>query len=201
MARGSRRSRPAYRTWCASTWRRRSACPSVRSTSTCRVCASAIRMPEAHRGLPDKMPNQPPLLMLDGPQLKDMVQASLAWLRVNQQAINALNVFPVPDGDTGTNMLLPLQAAWAEVEKLSGATIHRIAHATAHGALMGARGNSGVILSQLWRGFARGLDNHATMNAGDFAIAMREGCTTAYKGVIKPVEGTILSVSRAAAGD
>ncbi|HEY4688637.1 MAG TPA: DAK2 domain-containing protein [Anaerolineae bacterium] len=156
-------------------------------------------MPEAHRGLPEKMPNQPPLLMLDGPQLKDMVQASLAWLRVNQQAINALNVFPVPDGDTGTNMLLTMQAAWAEVEKLSGATIHRIAHATAHGALMGARGNSGVILSQLWRGFARGLDNHATMNAGDFAIAMREGCTTAYKGVIKPVEGTILSVSRAAA--
>lgn len=128
-----------------------------------------------------------------------MVRASIAWLRANQQAVNALNVFPVPDGDTGTNMLLTMQSAWAEVEKLTGATIHRVAYAVAHGALMGARGNSGVILSQLWRGFSRGLDTRATMNAGDFALAMREGCTTAYKGVIKPVEGTILSVSRAAA--
>jgi len=128
-----------------------------------------------------------------------MVQASLAWLRANQQAVNALNVFPVPDGDTGTNMLLTMQAAWAEVEKLDAVTIHRIAHAVAHGALMGARGNSGVILSQLWRGFARGLDSKPTMNSADFAVAMREGCNTAYKGVIKPVEGTILSVSRAAA--
>ena len=128
-----------------------------------------------------------------------MVKASLSWLRVNQQAINALNVFPVPDGDTGTNMLLTMQAAWAEVDKVDGATMHRIAHAVAHGALMGARGNSGVILSQLWRGFARGLDNKSAMNAADFAVAMREGCNTAYKGVIRPVEGTILSISRAAA--
>ena len=128
-----------------------------------------------------------------------MVRASLSWLRANQQAVNALNVFPVPDGDTGTNMLLTMQAAWAEVEKIGGATIHRIAQAVAHGALMGARGNSGVILSQLWRGFARGLDGKATMNAAEFAVAMREGCDTAYKGVIKPVEGTILSISRAAA--
>ena len=128
-----------------------------------------------------------------------MVQASLSWLRANQQAVNALNVFPVPDGDTGTNMLLTMQAAWAEVEKIEGAAIHRIAQAVAHGALMGARGNSGVILSQLWRGFARGLDGKASLNAADLAVAMREGCSTAYKGVIKPVEGTILSVSRAAA--
>ena len=140
-----------------------------------------------------------PLHTLSGQQLKDMVKASLSWLRVNQQAVNALNVFPVPDGDTGTNMLLTMQAAWAEVEKVDGATIHRIAHAVAHGALMGARGNSGVILSQLWRGFARGLDARPAMSAADFAGAMREGCNTAYKGVIRPVEGTILSVSRAAA--
>jgi len=92
-----------------------------------------------------------------------------------------------------------MQAAWAEIEKLAGATIHRVAHAVAHGALMGARGNSGVILSQLWRGFSRGLDAKAVMNAGDFAAAMREASNTAYKGVIKPVEGTILSISRAAA--
>jgi hypothetical protein len=128
-----------------------------------------------------------------------MVQASVSWLRVNQQAVNALNVFPVPDGDTGTNMLLTMQAAWAEVDKVDGATIHRMAHAVAHGALMGARGNSGVILSQLWRGFARGLGSKPSMNAADFAVAMREGCRTAYQGVIRPVEGTILSVSRAAA--
>ena len=140
-----------------------------------------------------------PLYRLSGLQLQEMVKASLSWLRVNQQAINALNVFPVPDGDTGTNMLLTMQAAWAEVDKVDGATIHRIAHAVAHGALMGARGNSGVILSQLWRGFARGLDNKSAMNAADFAVAMREGCNTAYKGVIRPVEGTILSISRAAA--
>ncbi len=140
-----------------------------------------------------------PLYALSGLQLKEMVQASVSWLRVNQQAVNALNVFPVPDGDTGTNMLLTMQAAWAEVEKVDGATVHRMAHAVAHGALMGARGNSGVILSQLWRGFARGLGSKPAMNAADFVVAMREGCRTAYQGVIRPVEGTILSVSRAAA--
>jgi DAK2 domain fusion protein YloV len=107
----------------------------------------------------------------------------------------------VPDGDTGTNMLLTMQSAWTELEKQGGGTIHRVAQSVAHGALMGARGNSGVILSQLWRGFARGLDGKAMMNAADFAVAMREGCNTAYKGVIKPVEGTILSISRAAADE
>ncbi|HJW84977.1 MAG TPA: DAK2 domain-containing protein [Anaerolineae bacterium] len=142
---------------------------------------------------------QPPLLNINGADLKDMVQASLSWLKAHQQSVNALNVFPVPDGDTGTNMLLTMQAAWAEVDHVAGASIHRVAHAVAHGALMGARGNSGVILSQLWRGFARSLDAKATMNAAEFAAAMREGCNTAYKGVIKPVEGTILTVSRATA--
>lgn len=140
-----------------------------------------------------------PLLSLSGSELKAMVQASLSWLKAHQQSVNALNVFPVPDGDTGTNMLLTMQAAWVEVDKIAGPSIHRVAHAVAHGALMGARGNSGVILSQLWRGFARGLDAKTTMNAAEFAAAMREACTTAYKGVIKPVEGTILTVSRAVA--
>jgi len=142
---------------------------------------------------------QPPVLNINGADLKDMVQASLSWLKAHQQSVNALNVFPVPDGDTGTNMLLTMQAAWAEVGQVTGASIHRVAHAVAHGALMGARGNSGVILSQLWRGFARSLDSKATMNAAEFAAAMREGCGTAYKGVIKPVEGTMLTVSRATA--
>lgn len=140
-----------------------------------------------------------PILAIDGQGLKRLVEASLAWLRHHQSAINALNVFPVPDGDTGTNMLLTMQSAWAEIADSPEHNAGRIAQAIAHGALMGARGNSGVILSQLWRGFARSLDNKQTFAAADFAEAMREASVTAYKGVIKPVEGTILTVAREAA--
>jgi len=135
-------------------------------------------------------------LTLDGHGLKRLIEASLAWLRFNQQAINALNVFPVPDGDTGTNMLLTMESAWRELEQVTGDSIGAVAHAIAHGALMGARGNSGVILSQLWRGFARSLDGKEELTAHDMAPAMQEGAATAYKGVIKPVEGTILTVAR-----
>lgn len=141
-------------------------------------------------------PSQGPLLAVNGEGLKELVKASLAWLRVNQQAINALNVFPVPDGDTGTNMLLTMQSAWAEVGKVLENRVSPVARAVAHGALMGARGNSGVILSQLWRGFARSLDDKELLTAADLAPAMQEGVQTAYKGVIKPVEGTILTVAR-----
>jgi len=136
------------------------------------------------------------ILAINGQGLKELVKASLAWLRSNQQAINALNVFPVPDGDTGTNMLLTMESAWAEVEKAPADRIGRIAHAIAHGSLMGARGNSGVILSQLWRGFARSLDDKEMLTAADLSPALLEGSQTAYKGVIKPVEGTILTVAR-----
>jgi DAK2 domain fusion protein YloV len=136
------------------------------------------------------------LLAISGQGLKELVKASLAWLRGNQQAINALNVFPVPDGDTGTNMLLTMESAWAEVDRASTERVGQIAHAIAHGALMGARGNSGVILSQLWRGFARSLGDKELMTAADMAPALLEGSQTAYKGVIKPVEGTILTVAR-----
>ncbi len=96
---------------------------------------------------------------LDGQSLKRLVDAGLTWLRTNQQIVNSLNVFPVPDGDTGTNMVLTMQAAFDEIETSSEHNFGRMAHSLAHGALMGARGNSGVILSQLWRGFARALDN------------------------------------------
>jgi DAK2 domain fusion protein YloV len=113
-------------------------------------------------------------------------------------AINSLNVFPVPDGDTGTNMLLTMQAALEEIANSPEPSVSAIAHAAAHGALMGARGNSGVILSQILRGVARSLDKEGEFTASGLASAMREATSTAYKGVIKPVEGTILTVVREA---
>ena len=133
---------------------------------------------------------------LDGHDLKSMVSAALSWLRQHQAEINALNVFPVPDGDTGTNMMLTMTAAWNEIAEEQEDNVGRLAGRVAHGALMGARGNSGVILSQIWRGFARGLDSRSRMRAADIVTAMREARDTAYKGVVKPVEGTILTVAK-----
>jgi DAK2 domain fusion protein YloV len=134
--------------------------------------------------------------VIDGPTLQKMVGASLDWLRTNQQIVNSLNVFPVPDGDTGTNMVLTMQAAMDEILENSERSVANIAHAIAHGALMGARGNSGVILSQLWRGFARTLDEQERMDATLMVEALDEARETAYKGVVRPVEGTILTVSK-----
>lgn len=133
---------------------------------------------------------------LEGQGLKTLIEAGTMWLRTNQQTVNALNVFPVPDGDTGTNMLLTMQAALSEVNKSEESNIGKMAHAIAQGALMGARGNSGVILSQLWRGFARALDNLDVMDAGALVHALGEARNTAYKGVVRPVEGTILTVAK-----
>lgn len=127
------------------------------------------------------------------------LEAGCAWLDAHVADVNALNVFPVPDGDTGTNMSLTMHAALQEVADKRFDTVSELAHTLAHGALMGARGNSGVILSQLLRGFARGLDGKATFGPVDLATALQEGAATAYKGVMKPVEGTILTVSREAA--
>jgi DAK2 domain fusion protein YloV len=134
--------------------------------------------------------------VIDGPTLKRMLGASVDWLRTNQQIVNALNVFPVPDGDTGTNMVLTMQSALDEMNEKAERSVGRVAHAIAHGALMGARGNSGVILSQLWRGFARTLDEHDRMDAKLMTEALDEARETAYKGVVRPVEGTILTVSK-----
>jgi DAK2 domain fusion protein YloV len=128
-----------------------------------------------------------------------LIKASLAWLQHHQAAINALNVYPVPDGDTGTNMVLTMRSAWAEIKDSSERNVGRMARQMAHGALMGARGNSGVILSQIWRGFARSLDDKKIYRADDLADACQEASATAYKGVLKPVEGTILTVARAVA--
>lgn len=140
---------------------------------------------------------------LDGQALKRLVEASLTWLRTNQQIVNALNVFPVPDGDTGTNMVLTMQAAYDEIANSPEHNFGKMAHALAHGALMGARGNSGVILSQILRGFARGVDNHEILDGGSLVDALVEARDTAYKGVVRPVEGTILTVIKdvAAAGE
>jgi DAK2 domain fusion protein YloV len=133
---------------------------------------------------------------LDGLLLRLLTEAGMNWLRTNAAVVNALNVFPVPDGDTGTNMTLTMQSAWAEIENLADRSVGKIAHALAHGALMGARGNSGVILSQLWRGFARSLDERVEADAQALAAALIEARDTAYKGVVRPVEGTILTVAK-----
>jgi DAK2 domain fusion protein YloV len=142
---------------------------------------------------------RPAQLGTDGQGFKQLVKAALAWLRHHQEAINVLNVYPVPDGDTGTNMVLTMQAAWTEIEDTPERNVGQVAHHMSQGALMGARGNSGVILSQIWRGFARSLDGKKVYRAQDLAAACREAAATAYRGVVKPVEGTILTVARAVA--
>ena len=154
------------------------------------MCSDFIVKPHNH---PPKQNRKYPI---DGQVLKDLTEAALTWLRTNQQTVNALNVFPVPDGDTGTNMVLTMQAAYNEISNLPEKNAGKMAHAIAHGALMGARGNSGVILSQLWRGFARALDNQDFIDAASFTHALAIGRDTAYKGVVRPVEGTILTVAK-----
>jgi len=135
-------------------------------------------------------------LPIDGQALKALIEAGLTWLRTNQQIVNTLNVFPVPDGDTGTNMVLTMQAALDEINQSPDRNFGKMAHSVAHGALMGARGNSGVILSQLWRGFARAVDNQEILDAPSLAQAFASARDTAYKGVVRPVEGTILTVAK-----
>jgi DAK2 domain fusion protein YloV len=131
---------------------------------------------------------------VNGMGLFSLFEAGLAWLQANQAYINSLNVFPVPDGDTGTNMVLTMQAALREAETTGTENVGEMAKAIAQGALMGARGNSGVILSQIWRGFSRSLDSLPTMDTALLLKGLNEARDTAYKGVVKPVEGTILTV-------
>jgi uncharacterized protein len=133
---------------------------------------------------------------LTGEQLQQMIIAGSRALEKQREVVDSLNVFPVPDGDTGTNMHLTVQSAAKEVSGLEKPTIAQVAGAASMGSLMGARGNSGVILSQLFRGIAKGLEGKATASGHDLAKAMQDGVETAYKAVMKPVEGTILTVSR-----
>jgi uncharacterized protein len=131
-----------------------------------------------------------------GARFRELLFAALAWLDRHHEIVNALNVFPVPDGDTGTNMLLTMKSACREMSDDPGQTVAEAAKAAAHGALMGARGNSGVILSQILRGVAKSLAESESLTGPAFAAALSEGSRIAYKGVNKPVEGTILTVVR-----
>jgi len=133
---------------------------------------------------------------LTGIQLQQMIIGGSRALENQKQLVDALNVFPVPDGDTGTNMHLTVQSAAREVSVLQSPTVTQVAAAASMGSLMGARGNSGVILSQLFRGIAKGLEGKRAASASDLANALQNGVETAYKAVMKPVEGTILTVSR-----
>ncbi|MBX3054952.1 MAG: DAK2 domain-containing protein [Anaerolineae bacterium] len=135
-------------------------------------------------------------LHCNGQQYKKMARAGLIWLEQNHQYVNSLNVFPVPDGDTGTNMLLTMRSAYGRVQDKDDTHVGKMADTLAQGALMGARGNSGVILSQIWRGLARGLKDKETFDAQDLAAALQTAADTAYGGVMRPVEGTILTVIR-----
>ena len=131
---------------------------------------------------------------IDGQSIKRLVEAGLTWLRTNKDTVNALNVFPVPDGDTGTNMVLTLQAAWNEIKDSGTHNLSEMAALVSKGALMGARGNSGVITSQILRGFSRGVHDKAVLDVETMVRAFGEARETAYKGVVRPVEGTILTV-------
>lgn len=136
---------------------------------------------------------------VDGQLLKEMLLSGAYELENNKEAVNALNVFPVPDGDTGTNMSATMMSAVAEIQNTREITVQSIADAAAMGSLMGARGNSGVILSQLLRGISKHLKNKKNINTKDFALAIKEGVNTAYRAVMKPTEGTILTVARESA--
>ncbi len=136
---------------------------------------------------------------IDAAAFQQMVIHAAAAISVEKQQVNDLNVFPVPDGDTGTNMSLTIAAAAGEMKKKSYDTVGQAAQATASALLRGARGNSGVILSLLFRGFAKAIKDRETMDGRDLAIALDFGVAAAYKAVMKPAEGTILTVSRMAA--
>lgn len=135
---------------------------------------------------------------VDGPLFKRALLGSLSWLGTNHEEVNRLNVFPVPDGDTGTNMLLTLQSAVEDIKESSAAEVSKIAKLASHGSLMGARGNSGVILSQIFRGFARAVEGKSSLTPAELAAAFEEAANAAYRAVNKPTEGTILTVAREA---
>ncbi|HEX6923464.1 MAG TPA: DAK2 domain-containing protein, partial [Bacillales bacterium] len=133
---------------------------------------------------------------LDINSFKQMIIKGAENLSENAEMIDALNVFPVPDGDTGTNMNLTMSSGVKELKKDESGKVGLAAEAFSKGLLMGARGNSGVILSQLFRGFSRAIARKKTVTAKEFAEALDAGVKMAYKAVIKPVEGTILTVAK-----
>lgn len=136
---------------------------------------------------------------IDGLLFSQMIYAGADYLKKNSKRVDDLNVFPVPDGDTGTNMTLSITSGANELQKNAGEHIGLTAQALSKGLLMGARGNSGVILSQLFRGFGKAVSEYALIDAHMFADALQQGVDAAYKAVMKPVEGTILTVAKEAA--
>lgn len=148
----------------------------------------------------DRLPSSSEPVACDGHMLWRLAEAGRDWLDQHHTLVNQLNVFPVPDGDTGTNMLMTMRNAIKELEGTDAADhAGQVAARIAHGAMMGSRGNSGTILSQLWQGFAHALKEHKTISPETLVRGLREASDTAYRGVIKPIEGTILTVAREAA--
>lgn len=133
---------------------------------------------------------------IDATTIKNMIISGANNLENNKNMVNALNIFPVPDGDTGTNMSLTMSSAVKEINSLKAVELHSVFEAAANGTLMGARGNSGVILSQIFRGFAKGVKKHNDLSVAAVADSFMEGSNTAYKAIMKPTEGTILTVIR-----
>ncbi|WP_129689157.1 DAK2 domain-containing protein [Gottfriedia acidiceleris] len=133
---------------------------------------------------------------IDGKLFADMVIQGANNLTKNVKFVDSLNVFPVPDGDTGTNMNLSITSGSKEVKEKPNSHVGKVGQSFAKGLLMGARGNSGVILSQLFRGFSKSIETKDTISTTDFALALEAGVETAYKAVMKPIEGTILTVAR-----
>jgi DAK2 domain fusion protein YloV len=133
---------------------------------------------------------------VDGYKLKVILESAAIKLETNKDEVNSLNVFPVPDGDTGTNMLLTMKSALKQGLEVEENNASKVAQAASQGSLMGARGNSGVILSQLFRGFASGLEEKLEIDIPTFAHGLKKAADTAYKAVMKPTEGTILTVAR-----
>ncbi|UCD09202.1 MAG: DAK2 domain-containing protein [Dehalococcoidales bacterium] len=139
------------------------------------------------------------VVSINGRDFREMLSTATSWLEKSASDVDALNVFPVPDGDTGTNMLLTMRSSIDEALLYNNGSVSEVANAIAQGALMGARGNSGVILSQIWRGMAEGVTDKKTIGGEDIATALQKAADVAYKGISNPVEGTILTVVRDAA--
>ncbi len=138
---------------------------------------------------------------LTGPELRDLFAAAMTWLERHADRVNAVNVFPVPDGDTGTNMFLTMRSTMQEAENCTDESAGGILAAMSHGALMGARGNSGVILSQIIRGIAQAIEGLQAMDSAGFVSGLEQGAAAAYKAVTEPAEGTILTVIREVSED
>ena len=133
---------------------------------------------------------------ISGSMLKEAFQYAYQSLYKNKEGVNALNVFPVPDGDTGTNMTLTMRSAISKLDSMNNPTVEEVGKAISNGSIMGARGNSGVILSQILRGFAVGLEGQREMDLNALALGFETASKIAYKAVMKPTEGTILTVIR-----